>query len=100
MTERPDMPWETLRAVRTSQALTITDLARRAEMNLNHVSRLERGQLKPTATTVAKLAEALGVPIGALAPPDVHRAELESWIRRLAREEAQRVWRENGGEPR
>ncbi|TXH09969.1 MAG: XRE family transcriptional regulator [Spirochaetes bacterium] len=62
-------PWETLTAVREAQGMSKTQLARRASMNLSHVSALELGRVSPRAQTVKTLADALGVSVSAITPP-------------------------------
>ena len=57
-----------IRAVRKdTTSLSQEDLARRAEVSLNVVSRLERGTIHdPHISTIARIADALGVPVTAL----------------------------------
>lgn len=55
-----------VRDLREEQGLTITDLANRAGLTRNAVSRIELGRRTPGSTTVEKLARGLGVEPGDL----------------------------------
>ena len=50
-----------LKQLRAQKDLSQTDLAREVGVHYNHIGRYERGQSKPTAETLSKLADALGV---------------------------------------
>lgn len=50
-----------LKQLRTQRNLSQTELAKQVGVHYNHIGRYERGQSKPTAQTLTKLAEALGV---------------------------------------
>ena len=50
-----------LRRVRTAAGLSQTDLAKRSGIHRSYVSALESGQRNPTALTLQRLAEVLGV---------------------------------------
>ena len=50
-----------LKQLRTQRSLSQTELAKQVGVHYNHIGRYERGQSKPTAQTLTKLAEALGV---------------------------------------
>jgi transcriptional regulator with XRE-family HTH domain len=48
-----------LRAVRTARGLSLREVARRAELDPAHLSRVERGLVRPSLRTLAKLARVL-----------------------------------------
>ncbi len=50
-----------LKQLRTQRGLSQTELAKAVGVHYNHIGRYERGQSKPTAETLTRLAEALGV---------------------------------------
>jgi transcriptional regulator with XRE-family HTH domain len=50
-----------LRAVRQSRGLSLRETARRAELDISHLSRIERGQARVTVETLARLAKVLGL---------------------------------------
>lgn len=54
-----------LRRLRSQRGLDVTRLALAAKMSKQNVSLLDLGHAEPRATTLAKLASALDVPIGA-----------------------------------
>ena len=60
---------ERLRAIREARFMTQGELAAKAGLTNATVSRLERGRRRPRLSTIRRLAEALGVPPSALAPP-------------------------------
>ena len=49
-----------MRIARADAGITISELARRAGVSRDTISKLERGDHEPNATTVSKLAQALG----------------------------------------
>lgn len=55
-----------LRRIRRERDLTQERLAELANMDLSHVSRIDRGEMEPGIRSAVKLADALGVPIGEL----------------------------------
>ena len=55
-----------LEELREQQGLSQADLATKAEMTRQHLTRLEKGGIYPNATTRRKLAKALGVPVSEL----------------------------------
>ena len=55
---------EDLRALRKAQGLTLEDLAAASGKSLSFISKIERGQARPSVTTLQELAGALGVPVG------------------------------------
>lgn len=57
---------EALVALRKSQGLTRSQLARRAELDRSQLWRIETGAAKPYDSTVGRLARALSVPVSAL----------------------------------
>lgn len=52
-----------LREFRKRKGLTVTELARRAEMKRPNLSRIEHGKHRPSLETLERLSEALGVPV-------------------------------------
>ena len=58
-----------IQCFRKARGLTQQELADRAGVEQKQVSRIERGEISPTVDTVAKIARALGVPIGDLFAP-------------------------------
>lgn len=50
-----------LKQLRTQRNLSQTELAKQVGVHYNHIGRYERGQSKPTAQTLTRLAEALSV---------------------------------------
>lgn len=55
-----------LRRLRQERGLSQESLAHDAGLNTTHVAKIERTEREPGVRTVAKLAEALGVPAGEL----------------------------------
>jgi transcriptional regulator with XRE-family HTH domain len=55
-----------VRRLRAAKRLTQEALARRAQVSLGYVARLETGHHDPKLSTLKKLAKALGVPVAAL----------------------------------
>ncbi|HEX4047432.1 MAG TPA: helix-turn-helix transcriptional regulator [Elusimicrobiota bacterium] len=55
-----------IRAERAARHLTQQELADAAGMDTAHLSRIEHGKAVPSINMVKKLADALGLPIGAL----------------------------------
>lgn len=62
-----------LRRLRTERGITVSRLARDAEMTRQAVYDLESGRYTPRVETLIRLAEALKVPLGAIAPELVDR---------------------------
>ena len=50
-----------LKQLRTQRGLSQTELAKEVGVHYNHIGRYERGQSKPTAETLTRLAKCLGV---------------------------------------
>jgi transcriptional regulator with XRE-family HTH domain len=65
-----------LRGLRRSRRLTIEELAHTAQMHPTYLSGIERGIRNPTWVKLAKLAQALDVPISTIA----HDAETEAQV--------------------
>jgi DNA-binding XRE family transcriptional regulator len=57
-----------IRKLRVAKALRQNDLARKTGLSQGAISRIERGLLAPTQATVAKIAEALDVPLSQIDP--------------------------------
>lgn len=55
---------EDLRGLRRAQGLTLEDLAAASGKSVSFISKIERGQARPSVTTLQELAGALGVPVG------------------------------------
>ena len=55
---------EDLRGLRKGQGLTLEDLAAASGKSVSFISKIERGQARPSVTTLQELAGALGVPVG------------------------------------
>jgi transcriptional regulator with XRE-family HTH domain len=55
-----------IRALRTARDITVTELARRAEVSTALVSQVERELADPSLVTVRKIARALDVPLSSL----------------------------------
>lgn len=65
----------TVRAARGRCGLTQLKLGAKAKLANSLIARIEAGQIKrPGAITIAKLSEALGIPIEALEPHDSNGA--------------------------
>lgn len=75
-----------IKAVRRSAGLSQEELARRANMSLKGVGDIERGDIEdPHYSSLSKISEGLGVPIGALLeePALAEKAEAPEARRRL-----------------
>jgi len=55
-----------VRRLRNSMGLTLGDVAKRSNISLGMLSRMENGDVSPSLETLASLAAALGVPLGNL----------------------------------
>lgn len=55
-----------IRAIRTEQRMTLTELARRTALSPGLISQVERGQTNPSLETLRRVASALDVPIFSL----------------------------------
>lgn len=62
----PPRVGDTLAAMRQSASLSLDELSRRAGVSKSMLSQIERGQANPTVAVVWRLANALGVGMGAL----------------------------------
>jgi len=80
---------EKLRQARRSRGMTQRDLARESHLTESYISRLENGAIAPGIDLVARLARALGSPIGELLP--VGEAP-ERNARAVATEQAKRLF--------
>ena len=56
---------ERLRQIRLSKNLSQAELAHSAEIPINQVGRIERGEINTTLTTIKVLADSLDIPITA-----------------------------------
>jgi transcriptional regulator with XRE-family HTH domain len=57
---------ESLREERARAGLTLEQLARRSELSVPHLSRLESGERQPSVAALISLSRALGVPLSTL----------------------------------
>lgn len=57
---------ERLRKLRTSQGLTVRELARRVGVSASYISQLENNESKPSYSTLKKLAEVTGATVSLL----------------------------------
>lgn len=73
-----------LRELRLGRGMSQAGLAAQAQVTTNYISRLEGGGAAPGIDLVARLAEALGVPIADLLPTSPESDDLEV-TRRQAR---------------
>jgi transcriptional regulator with XRE-family HTH domain len=69
---------DSIKRVRKSLGLSLAEVARRAGMGKERVAFIERKGIDPRASTVARIAQALGVPVCRLFSPqqgkeDTHR---------------------------
>jgi transcriptional regulator with XRE-family HTH domain len=80
----------TVAEARTRRGLSVSDLARASGVSRAMVSKVERGDVQPTAVLLGRLAGALGLTLSEL----VARAERDD--DRLARAADQPVWRDPG----
>lgn len=56
-------PWQQLTAARVLKNISISELARRAEMSRSYLGRLESGERWPSPLILHRLATALDVPL-------------------------------------
>lgn len=59
----------TIRILRKQQKLTLRELGQKAGCHYSHLSKLERGLAGASDKTLQRIADALGVPVGAIATP-------------------------------
>jgi transcriptional regulator with XRE-family HTH domain len=57
---------ESIRAYRLQRGLTLEDLAELSRLHASYIGQIERNAKKSSLETIATLAQALGVPVGAL----------------------------------
>lgn len=76
-----------LRKLRTDRGLILQDLADHSGISRATLSRIENGEVSPTAETLGRLATALALPLSQLLapmepnfPPLVRRAEQSVWV--------------------
>lgn len=55
-----------LRKIRKERKMSTWDLADRADLDYGNINEIENGKISPTALTIVKLAEALGIHPGDL----------------------------------
>jgi len=83
---------QAVRRLRRARHLTIEALAFEADMHPTYLSGIERGIRNPTWEKLCGLADALNVPLAAIA----HGAEDEAQVARAAREAWARIEAERG----
>jgi transcriptional regulator with XRE-family HTH domain len=92
---------ERLAYLRGQRNLKISDLARRISVSPSLISQIERGQSRPSVTTLFALAQALEVPVDAFfetgSLSDLERASAE--LRHPRPGPADGAWREANGSP-
>jgi len=54
---------ENLRAIRKAQKMSMEKLAHEAEMEYSQISRIEKGQINTSISTIKLLADSLNVPV-------------------------------------
>lgn len=75
-----------LRALRTERGLSLSELARRADLGKGTLSELETGQRNPTLDTLFAVTSALRLPLSAALPtgrqqpPDATGEAVEAWL--------------------
>lgn len=82
---------ERLRAVRRDLGMSQQDLAEKATVNIGYIGKLERGEAAPGLDMVARLADALGVPLERLLsdagrpakPPDAVKEQVRRQFEKL-----------------
>jgi transcriptional regulator with XRE-family HTH domain len=80
---------EKLRQLRRSRGMTQRDLARESLLTESYISRLENGAIAPGIDLVARIARALGSPIGELLPVAESRKDASLSV---ATEQAKRLF--------
>lgn len=77
---------EHLRLLRTDRGITLQDLAQSSGVSRASLSRIENGEVSPTAETLGRLASAFALPLSQLLaplepefPPLLRRAEQGTW---------------------
>lgn len=67
-----------LRAARTSQGLSLGQLAETTGLSKGFLSRVERDETSPSVSTLVQLCQVLSLPVGALfAEPEIQRVRFE-----------------------
>lgn len=66
MTDEARKLGRNLKRIRTEKGISQGDIVRALKMDRAFVSNIENGKTNPTLATIAKLAKALGVPVGEL----------------------------------
>lgn len=67
---------DSIKRVRKARGLSLTDVAKLAGLHPEAVARAERKGIDPRASTVAKIAKALGVPISELFEESGHERQV------------------------
>lgn len=77
-----------LRALREEYGLTLAVLAQQSGVSRASLSRIENGEVSPTAETLGQMAAAFGLPISHLLSP------MQQAFQPLVRQRAQAVWQD------
>ena len=77
---------QAIRMCRTRQGASQTDVAHRAHCSVSYLSMLENNKRDPTLSTIAKIAEALHVPVGVLFFLAAEQQDLGQIDKKVARE--------------
>lgn len=77
-----------LKTLRQRHGMTLDDLAKASGVSRAMISRIERGEVSPTASLLARLCEALGLSLSHFFAPDDPPA------RPFIRRDEQRLWRD------
>jgi transcriptional regulator with XRE-family HTH domain len=71
-----------IRRRRAAAGLSLSELARRADLSVAFCSQIEAGRANPTLSALARIARSLGVGLAALMPSDATTAEFAPIVRR------------------
>ncbi len=72
-----------IRNIRTSQGMTIKEISKKTNLSNGFISRMERGEINPSLSSVKKIADVLHISIGLLfddeeaGDTDIHAADSE-----------------------
>lgn len=64
-----------LRKARHERGLSLADVAKRADMDISHLSRVERGLIKPTVERLHRLAVILDLPLAQHLAPFIENGD-------------------------
>jgi len=86
------------RELRVGRGLSQARLARKAGVNLSYLNKLERGEAEPGLELIAKLADALGVPLGEMVSVEAARRDPIPALRAQALENFGRAVQKGGSQ--